>query len=52
MYSTDHDIQYSLNDNQELIGVYGVKDLDRDVFKSFGFLVKEKAVNSDDALGR
>ena len=35
---------YMLSDDEELIGVYGVKDR-RSYFSSFGFIVKVKANN-------
>jgi len=33
---------HHLEDNQELIGVYGVKTVKGNKIKSFGYLVKEK----------
>ena len=40
-YSTKENLRYQLNSNEELIGVYGVKD-NWYRFKTFGFIVKVK----------
>ena len=42
IYSMSINQLVNISPNQELIGVYGVRDTTNDHFSSFGFLVKEK----------